>query len=421
MANDSGQEKTEAPSERKLKQSRDEGQTPRTQDLSSWASVAACAAVLPMVVSAAHKEVQAVLLRVTEIAQDPDPELAIRILAEGLQATMLTIAPLVLASTVASVAAFLAQGGMHLAWKKLKPSAEKINPVKGIKRLFGVMTWWEGAKTVIKTVALVLVVWWAVTRVMPVLLGSGALPLAATMDAVGGALALLVQVSVLVGVVTAGADFVVQKRKSLKDLRMSKQEVKEENKTTEGNPLIKQAVRSRQIAMSRNRMMSAVATADVVVVNPTHYAVALRYEASKGAPRVLAKGTDLTAARIRERATEHRVPMVEDVALARSLHAACEVGDEIPGELFDAVARVLAFVMALRVRGSAAGVHRNARRSAEVPDGAELRKARRSASRRRSAAAADEGSGSAPAVPRQQEPGRRAAGHGSATMQEEAL
>ena len=148
------------------------------------------------------------------------------------------------------------------------------------------------------------------------------------------------------------------KKRLMKQLRMTHQEMKDENKQSEGDPNLKGAIRSKQLAVSRNRMMSEIVSADVVLVNPTHVAVALRYEQGRGAPRVVAKGSGHVAARIRERAAEHRVPMVEDVPLARALHAACEVGQEIPAEVYTAVARVLAFVLGLRARGSAAGTHR---------------------------------------------------------------
>lgn len=379
---DSGQDKTEAPSAKKLKEAKDQGQTPRTQDLSSWASIAAMAVMAPAVVAAGHRELAGVMVRVGAVIEDPEPAVALDVLVDATAAGMLMLVPLVAAALVASIAAFAVQGGVHLAWPKLKPDLKKINPIEGVKRLFGVMTWWEAAKTLIKTAALVLVAWWAVDRMLPTLMGAGAMSLGSTIDTVRGALVALVQVSVAVGVAMAGFDFMVQKRKSMKDLRMTKQEVKEENKSTEGNPLIKQAIRSKQLQVSRNRMMAAIADADVVVVNPTHYAVALRYEPGAGPPQVLAKGTDVVAARIRERATEHRVPMVEDVPLARALHAACEVGDEIPGELFEAVAHVLAFVMSLRARGSAAGTHRDTRRTGDVPDGDRLRRQRRKRRRR---------------------------------------
>jgi flagellar biosynthetic protein FlhB len=139
---------------------------------------------------------------------------------------------------------------------------------------------------------------------------------------------------------------------------MSKQEVKEEYKRTEGDPHVKGQIRARQHAMARNRMMSDVPTADVVLVNPTHVAVALRYEPEKGAPRVVAKGQGNIASKIRDLATENRIPMIQDVPLARALYGSCEIGMEVPAEFYGAVAKVLAFVMSLKSRGSAAGTHR---------------------------------------------------------------
>jgi flagellar biosynthetic protein FlhB len=143
-----------------------------------------------------------------------------------------------------------------------------------------------------------------------------------------------------------------------KGLKMSHHEVKQEHRQSEGDPHMKGAIRSRQAAMARSRMMAEVPDADVVLVNPVHVAVALRYEPAKGAPRVVAKGAGEVAARIREKASEHRVPMVENVPLARALYRACDLGQEIPAELYTAVAQVLAFVLSLRARGSSAGLHR---------------------------------------------------------------
>jgi flagellar biosynthetic protein FlhB len=138
---------------------------------------------------------------------------------------------------------------------------------------------------------------------------------------------------------------------------MTKREVRDENKNSDGDPLIKSQRRSRQLAMSRNRMIGAIAGSDVVLVNPTHIAIAIKYEPGRSAPRVVAKGAGNIALRIREKAEEERVPIVKDVPLARALHSSCQLGDEIPVELYNSVARVLAFVMALKARGSAHGFH----------------------------------------------------------------
>jgi flagellar biosynthetic protein FlhB len=156
----------------------------------------------------------------------------------------------------------------------------------------------------------------------------------------------------------AVADIVVVRRRNNKQLKMTKHEVKEEIRNSDGDPLLRGALRSRALAISRNRMMADVPSADVVLVNPTHVAVALKYDPSRGAPRVVAKGADHLATRIRELAERSRVPMVADIPLARTLYSACEVGQEIPADLYQGVATVLAFVMRLKRKGSAAGMHR---------------------------------------------------------------
>jgi flagellar biosynthesis protein FlhB len=151
-------------------------------------------------------------------------------------------------------------------------------------------------------------------------------------------------------------------------VRMTKKEVRDEHKQSEGDPHVKGQIRSRQMAAARSRMMAAVPEADVVLVNPTHVAVALRYDPAKGTPRVVAKGAGLVATRIRELAEANRVTLVEDIPLARALHAGCEVGQEIPPQLYQAVAQVLAFVLSLRAAGVPAGRHRTPRTGEPLPE-----------------------------------------------------
>jgi flagellar biosynthetic protein FlhB len=162
----------------------------------------------------------------------------------------------------------------------------------------------------------------------------------------------------LTGLGIALADYIVVRRKAMKKLKMSKYEIQQEHKNSEGDPHMKAHRRSVQMAMSRNRMMSEVATADVLLVNPTHVAVALKYDPARGAPRVIAKGAGEVAAKLRKLAEQNRVPMVQDIPLARALHASCDLGQEVPPQLFTAVARVLAFVMHLGSRGVRGGFHR---------------------------------------------------------------
>jgi flagellar biosynthetic protein FlhB len=187
---------------------------------------------------------------------------------------------------------------------------------------------------------------------------SGALSLSSVVATVSNGAVTILRAAAVAGLLLAAVDYVMVKRRTGKQLRMSKQEIKDEYKKTEGDPHVKGQIRARQMAASRNRMMAELPKADVVVVNPTHVAVALRYDPAKGAPRVLAKGSGTIAAKIREKATEHRIPMVQDVPLARALYAGCELGAEIPPQFYGAVARVLAFIMGLKARGSAAGLHR---------------------------------------------------------------
>jgi flagellar biosynthetic protein FlhB len=194
---------------------------------------------------------------------------------------------------------------------------------------------------------------------VPLLMTAGRLQLGSLLGVLNDSVLSLIRAASVAGIVMAAADYFVVRRRTNKQLRMTKEEVKQENKNSEGDPHLKGHIRAKQMAMARNRQMADVPTADVVLVNPTHVAVALRYDPEKGAPRVIAKGKGAIAAKIRELAAQHRIPMVQDVPLARALERSVEVGQEIPGEFYGAVAKVLAFVMSLKARGSAAGMHRS--------------------------------------------------------------
>jgi flagellar biosynthetic protein FlhB len=195
-------------------------------------------------------------------------------------------------------------------------------------------------------------------RAQTLVASSGSLPLSAIAGTFTDSAVLMFRVVAVTGLAIAVMDYIVVRKQIMKKLKMSKYEIMQEHKQAEGDPHVKGQRRSAQLAMSRNRMMSEVASADVLLVNPTHVAVALKYEADRGAPRVVAKGADELAAKLRERAAEARVPMVQDIPLARALHASCELGQEVPAQLFTAVARVLAFVMQLSARGVRGGLHR---------------------------------------------------------------
>jgi flagellar biosynthesis protein FlhB len=302
---------------------------------------------------------QALFMRGSQAFTDPEPAKAME-LAKSAAKDMINIAaPITVGLFAFTILAAAAQGGLRPATKLFKPDFKRLNPLKGLKKTFGGQAVWESVKSVAKVIVLGLVVYNTMKSLVPALLSATTVPLQTVIGLVASTVLHVVQVAAATGLVLAFADYFVAKRRVNKQLKMSKEEVKEEHKKSEGDPHVKGQIRSRQFAMARSRMMADVPAADVVVTNPTHVAVALKYEPDKGAPRVVAKGSELIAAKIREVATEHRVPIVQDVPLARALWAACEIGDEIPAELFGAVARVLAFIMMLKSKGSAAGVHTN--------------------------------------------------------------
>ncbi|HET7325855.1 MAG TPA: EscU/YscU/HrcU family type III secretion system export apparatus switch protein, partial [Nocardioidaceae bacterium] len=362
----SNEERTEKPTPQKIKDSRKEGQIARTPEIGSWAALVLLSLVLHWMVVAGSESIRELMVRAIAMAGEPTAEDAIVLMREGATTALLLSVALGLVVLVVGVLAAAGQGGIHLATKALKPKASRLSPIQGAKRLFGPHALWEGAKILLKSAVVALLVWRAVDRLLPML--GGLLPLQVAIELVSSQATALIRDVAVAGLAAAGLDYAVQRRRTNKQIRMTKSEVKQEHKQSEGDPLIRSALRSRQLAAARNRMMSDVPTADVVLVNPVHVAVALRYQADRGAPRVVAKGAGAVAARIRERAADARVPLVEDVPLARALHSGCEVGQEVPAELFEAVAQVLAFVLSRRAAGVAAGQHRSPRRSLALPE-----------------------------------------------------
>ena len=368
---DSG-ERTEQATDKRMKDVRSKGQLSRSEDLTAWVGVGTAALMMPLTISRGSQAGADMLAGISVITANPDPGLALTLLTEGLGSLAFILAPLlgVVAGVVLLTAAV--QGGIH--FKKFKGKFEQFNLVNGLKRVFGTQALWNGAKSLLKTAVVGLVLYAVIQQLMPVLMAAG-LPVTAVLEAAEGGTASLLQAAVVAGLVLAAADIFVVMKRNRKKTRMTKKEVKDENKNSDGDPLIKSQRRSRQLAMSRNRMIAAVADADVVLVNPTHVAVALKYEPGKSAPRVTAKGAGTIAARIREEAEKKRVPMVQDIPLARALHSACDLNAEIPVDLYNAVARVLAFVMSLKRRGAAYGMHTMAEAPPEPGTNPQHRKA----------------------------------------------
>jgi flagellar biosynthetic protein FlhB len=357
MSDTSG-ERTEKATPKRLEEARREGRISTSRDLTGWISLGAAAITLPMVAGGTSDAVTAMLGGLRGVIRDPTPAAALQAFEDALGRVLPIVAPMLAAAFVGALAGSIVQGGLHL--RRFKPSFEHFDLVQGAGRMFGRQALWEGAKSLLKTGVLGSALWFAIQGVLPLLSDSGVLPVSSVVATASGVLSALLQAAIAAGIGLAFVDLVVVMRRNRKHTRMTRQELKDEAKNTDGDPHIRQQRRSRAIAISRNRMMAAVGGADVVLLNPTHLTVALKYEPGKSAPRVVAKGAGAIAAKIRERAAENRVPMVHDIPLARALYAACEVGQEIPEELYGAVARVLAFVMSLKRRGAAMGVHRMA-------------------------------------------------------------
>lgn len=354
MAGPSG-EKTEKPTPKRRKESRGKGQIARTQDLSAWASVLAMTFIIPMVLRAGLEQCRQMLASMT-IVLDGGEGMMMHFVGDAVVRGGMVMAPLVLTIMVLSVLGHVVQIGW--APKKMKPDFKKLNVFKGIKGLFGMKLVWESIKNLVKLAIIVALALAPIRNVYLTLVTTGS---GMNVPRMAGVLAeqsmVFLRTVAIAGLVLAAADYWQNRKLNDKQIKMTKQEVRDEHKQQEGDPQVKGQIRQRQMAMSRNRMMAEVPNADVIVVNPTHIAVALRYDPLVGAPVVLAKGAGPIADRIRELGGEASIPIVRDVALARTVYRLVDIGHQIPVELYEAVARVLAFVFALRARGRAAGTH----------------------------------------------------------------
>ena len=346
-------QRTHDPTEKKLSDAREKGDVAQAPEMRHAAMFAAALVVTGGMGAWTFSRLGHLLLRLWGQAEDyrfsPDG-------AESLASGILAQLFAVLAPLLGTLVAFALLGGAlqgrpSLSWSRVAPKWSKLSPVSGAQRLLGKRALVEFGKTLAK-VMLVSVVAFMVIRPRAVALDGivGADPMMIGNTAGGLIAALLKAVALLVGAIAA-FDFFYQRRSWLSRMRMSLQEIKDEHKQSEGDPKIKAKIRAIGMQRSRKRMMAAVPTASVIVTNPTHYAVALKYDHGKmGAPMVVAKGVDAVALRIREVATAASVPIVENRQLARALYAAVEVDRPVPPEHYAAVAEVIGYVMRLAKR-----------------------------------------------------------------------
>jgi flagellar biosynthetic protein FlhB len=332
-------DKTEAPTAKKKKESRKEGKVVRSEDLVTWVLILLSSSVLPGLVGRTNALLQRQMRAMVAMAGHPDVNALPGQVGHCLADLLTTLVPTLLALAAIAVAGNVAQVGLLLSPTPLKPKISHLNPISGFKRIFSIRGVWSTASAVMK-LAIVLAVAFAMLRGMESDLVN-APPRSAEQSVMDlGSIAVsIVRMVAAAALVIAIADYAFQRWQ-----HMSKHEIKQEHRENDGDPHIKSRQRSLRFAMTRNRMLAAVAEADVIVTNPTHLAVAIKYEPTRGAPRIVARGADGLAARIRSAATVAKVPIVEAKPLARALYGTCRVGEEIPAELYQGVATVLAFI-----------------------------------------------------------------------------
>ena len=351
MADTSAQDRNLPASQRKLQRAREEGQIARSRDLSHFAAIAAGGAALVAFGPAAARALQQALaaaLRFDAAALATPAAMGERMAALA-PLFLAFVAPLGALMMVVALAGALAGGGWVWTLKPLAPNFGKLNPLAGLPRMVSKRQLGDTLKACLLALLLGAMGAWYLSRHLDSFGAALALPLPTALGHVAGTLTGGVALLVLLLAAFALVDVPLQRHLHMARQKMSHQEAKQEHKELEGNVEIKSKVKALMRERANRRMIAAVPKADLVVMNPTHYAVALKYDdATMAAPRVLAKGADLLAMRIRDAANEHKVPVLQAPPLARALYAHAQIDREIPAALFAAVAQVLAYVYQLR-------------------------------------------------------------------------
>ena len=344
MADD--QEKTEEATSKKIEDARKDGNIPKSQDTSAFITlVVALGSFLALLSWIESRIIYLYHYYQSLIGTEITKEVTLQMSMISLREVVFMVIPLALAVAIAGILANVMQTGFLFTTKPLMPNFSKLDPIKGFKNLFALKKLIETIKTLLKVSVVMGVSYiflWDFTKELPTVIY---FPLFDQLSWLKEKMLILAAVILIIFLVLALADLLFVRYNYFKELRMSKQEIKDEYKQMEGDPKIKAKIRQIQMQMTRKRMMQEIPQADVVITNPTHYAVAIRYNQEKeAAPKVIAKGTDLVALRIKEIAMNYNIQIVENPPLARELYKKCNMGEMIPENLYKAVAEVLAFV-----------------------------------------------------------------------------
>lgn len=351
MAEETGQEKTEDPTPKRLREAREKGDIPRSKELNATALLLAAAGAMLLFGTSAAQRIAAMMAASFELRREDlfDSRLMLIHLGASVQEMIWAVLGFMVMVALAALIGPMALGGLNFSTDAIQPKMSRLNPLAGIKRMFSLKALVELAKAFAK---FVLVAAFAITVLMiltPELFALGGqdvrVAIAHSVELVGWSFLVISSSLILISLV----DVPYQLHDYSEKLKMTLQEVKDEMKNTEGKPEVKGRIRQMQREIAQRQMMTEVPTADVVITNPTHYAIALKYiSGERDAPVVVAKGADFVALKIREIATEHDVPILSTPPLARALYYSTEIDQEVPSALYKAVAQVLAYVFQLK-------------------------------------------------------------------------
>ena len=349
-----GASKTEDASPRKLEEARKKGDVVKTPEVASLMTLAAAWGVVAL---AGGWLMRNLAMQLTPFIEHPDSidvhgAAGQEVLRQAAGAAAPSLLAVLLSASLAGVVGNLMQQGFLWTTEKLKPDASKLSPAAGLKRIFGVDGLMAFLKSIIKISIVGLVAWWVLKPRFGDLTNLAELDPSAMLPIAGEAIKALFLAVLVFMAVTGGADWLWQRYRFMERMKMSKEELKDEHKSTEGDPHIKAKLRQKRMEAGRRRMMQAVPKATVVIMNPTHYAVALLYDAdATAAPKCVAKGLDAVALKIRAVAEEAGVPVIEDPPLARALYAAVDLDEMIPQGHYAAVAKIIGFIMGGKAGG----------------------------------------------------------------------
>lgn len=351
LAEEDDAQKTEDPTAKKLSDARDRGEVAQSQEIKTWAILLGgtfgVVLLAPWMARGVRDNAFVYIARPESIPLDMGG--FHKLMTDAAVDLVIVLLPLMMLLVVMGLASNIAQVGLKLSIEKIQPDLSKISVLKGIKRMFSMRTLVEFLKGIFKITIVGIISFGLALTLIDDLTLIAEMDFLTSLDRIHMVAILLLASTVLVMTVIAIADYIYQRMEFMKKMRMTQQEVKDENKNAEGDPLVKSRIRQIRMERARQRMMQSVPDADVVITNPTHYSVALQYDIeTMPAPIVVAKGVDELAFRIREVAKENDVPLVENAPLARALFASVDIDEEIPAEHFAAIAEIIGFVMRKR-------------------------------------------------------------------------